>query len=86
MQKSFGKPLWTGFWDTTSYASGLQAVEVRAIGSTLVVDHIVTMINPALCMGDGDRDGDIDGVDLSVFINDFVPEILQDFAAHFGSN
>lgn len=85
MQKSSDSPLWTGFWDTTSYASGSHTLEVRAQGSSLGVDRIDTVINPGLCMGDADRDGDVDGVDLAAFVNDTVPEIMRDFAAHFGS-
>lgn len=34
---------------------------------------------------DKDKDGDVDGVDLTALMNDFTPEALQDFAAHFGS-
>jgi hypothetical protein len=85
MEKTSGSPLWTGFWDAASYASGAHTIEVMAQGSSVVVDQIDTVINPALCMGDADRDGDIDGVDLSVFVSDTVPEIIQDFAANFGN-
>jgi len=86
MQKSADSPLWTGFWDTTSYAPGPHTIEVRAIGSSTVVDHVDTVINPALCMGDADRDSDVDGADIGAFVSDFVPEVLQDFAAYFGKN
>ena len=84
MQKSNESPLWTGFWDTTSYASGTHTVEVRAQGSSLVVDRINAVINPLLCMGDADRDHDVDGSDLAAFVNDSVPEVIKDFADHFG--
>jgi len=85
MQKSADRPLWSGFWDTTSFAPGPHAIEVRAQGSSTVVDHIDTVVNPALCMGDADRDSDVDGADIAAFASDLVPEVLQDFAVNFGS-
>ncbi len=34
---------------------------------------------------DKDKDGDVDGVDLTALMNDFTSETLEDFTAHFGS-
>jgi hypothetical protein len=84
MQKSAINPLWTGFWDTASYAPGLHTVEVRARGSSSMVERIETIINPALCIVDADRDGDVDGRDLAELVGDMVPDVVQNFAADFG--
>jgi hypothetical protein len=77
-------PLWVGFWDTTTDATGSHTIEVRAEGSSIASDSIETHINPALCMMDSNRDGDVDGADLADFVGDFVPQLLHDFAASFG--
>jgi len=84
MQPVAGSPVWRGFWDATSTTTGFHQVEVRAQGTTTVTDSVTTYVNPAACLGDSEKDGDVDGKDLAEFIADFVPQTLEDVAASFG--
>ena len=84
MQPVDGGPLWQGFWDGTTVAAGPHTIVVRAEGSTTAEDRIDTLVNPALCLGDGDRDGDVDGSDLAALIEDYVSPVVLDFVDCFG--
>ena len=84
MQQVDQTPVWLGFWDAINSTPGSHIIEVRADGSTTVSDHVETFINPALCAGDSDRDGDVDGFDLAALADDHQPEVLEDFATSFG--
>ncbi len=77
-------PVWTGFWDTSGIDPGFHLIKVRAMGTATVTDQVKTFINPALLTGDSDRDGDVDGSDLSAFSRDYQPQILIDFARSYG--
>lgn len=79
-----GGPLWQGFWDASAAGAGVHAIEVRASGSTTGTDLVAASVNPALCLGDADRDGDVDGSDLALFAADFVLEASANAAAYFG--
>jgi hypothetical protein len=48
MQRLAGTPIWQGHWDANTAAAGTHTITVRAQGSTLVTDSIITYINPAL--------------------------------------
>jgi hypothetical protein len=76
--------LWQGFWDATGAGNDLHTIEVWAYGTGVGTDAIQTVINPTLCMGDGDRDGDVDGTDLAKFISDYADPVITDVAASFG--
>jgi hypothetical protein len=84
MQRVDGGPVWQGFWDTTTTAVGTHTIEVWASGTAADSDTVVTSINPSLCLGDQDRDGDVDGRDLAEFTSDFVREVTRDVGAEFG--
>jgi hypothetical protein len=45
---------------------------------------VTTSINPALCAGDSDRDGDVDGSDIVALAADFVLEVVVNTAGYFG--
>ena len=84
MQPVDGSPLWQGFWDSSAAAAGFHTIEVRALGSTTGIDQVTTSVNPTLCFGDADRDGDVDGSDLAAMTADFVSEAVANFAEYFG--
>ena len=84
MQPVAGSPVWQGFWDATSAETGFHLIEVRAQGTTTVTNSVTTYVNPAACMGDSDKDGDVDGSDLADFAVDFVRQPLEDLAASYG--
>ncbi len=83
MQPVDGGPLWQGFWDASS-AAGAQMIEVRAAGTATGADAVVASVNPALCFGDADRDGDVDGTDLAEITADFLAEAVTNAAGFFG--
>ena len=85
MQPVAGGPVWQGFWDSTTAAAGNHTIQVLASGTAANSDTVVTSINPALCLGDRDQDGDVDGNDLSEFAADYVEEVTQDVSAEFGT-
>ena len=71
MEQVNDTPVWQGFWNASASIPGPHVIEVRAYGSTVVTDRIETTINPDICIGDFNRDGDVDGSDLAVFAADF---------------
>jgi hypothetical protein len=85
MQPVNGGPLWQGFWDATAAAAGVYTIEVQATGSSTRTDQVITAVNPALCFGDADSDGDVDGSDLAVLAGDLVEEVVLSIANRFGS-
>lgn len=84
MQPVAGLPLWQGFWDASAAAAGVHTIDVRAVGSTTGTDQVTTSVSTALCFGDTNRDGDVDGSDLAVLTADFIPEAISNAAVHFG--
>jgi hypothetical protein len=86
MHQVGGGPLWQGFWDASAAAGGVHMIEVRATGTAAGADAVTTSVNPELCFGDADRDGDLDGSDVAALAADFVSEALQNVAACFGRN
>ena len=68
MQQVGQTPVWVGYWDASGAAGGPHTVTVLAQGSTTVTDQVQTYINPAVCLADYDRDGDIDGLDFRAFL------------------
>jgi hypothetical protein len=77
-------PVWTGFWNASNIPAGFHTITVRAVGSDTAWDRIKILVNPALFLGDGDRDGDMDGMDLAAFAKDFEPAVVMDIARAFG--
>lgn len=86
MEPIGGGPLWQGFWDASAAAAGAHTIEVRTAGSTTRTDLVNTSVNPDLCFGDADRDGDVDGSDLAALIADHAPSVVQAAAGYFGKN
>jgi hypothetical protein len=84
MQPVADSPLWQGFWDSSAAPSGVHTIEVRAMGSTTGMEQVTTSVNPALCFGDADGDGDVDGSDLAALTADFVCEAVANSAGYFG--
>ncbi len=85
MQPVDGGSVWQGFWDSATAAAGNHTIQVWAFGTAANSDTVVTSINPALCLGDRDQDGDVDGNDLSEFAADLVGEVMQDVSVEFGT-
>ena len=63
MQRIENTPVWFGWWDARMFASGLHTIEVRAQGSSVVIDRVITSINPNSYLEDSDEDGILDGVE-----------------------
>ncbi len=53
-------PVWFGLWDSTTYDPGYHILEVKAEGSGIVRNSLVTFIDPSLYMADSDEDGILD--------------------------
>jgi hypothetical protein len=60
MQRIETTPVWFGLWDANVFAPGSHTIEVRAQGSSVVIDRVTTSINPAVYMEDSDEDGILD--------------------------
>ena len=60
MQRIENTPVWFGLWDASVFAPGSHTIEVRAQGSSVMIDRVTTSINPALYMEDSDDDGILD--------------------------
>ena len=60
MQRIENTPVWFGLWDASVTAPGSHTIEVRAQGSSVVIDRVTTSINPAVYMEDSDDDGILD--------------------------
>ena len=63
MQRVENTPVWFGLWDASVFAPGSHTIEVRAQGSSFVIDRVTTSINPAVYMEDSDEDGILDVVE-----------------------
>jgi len=63
MQRIENTPVWFGLWDARAFAAGSHTIEVRAQGSSIVIDRVTTSINPAVYMEDTDEDGILDVVE-----------------------
>ena len=79
MQQIGQTPVWVGYWDASGASMGPHTVSVQAQGAATISHQVQTYINPALCLADYDRDGDIDGLDLRAFLieagrSDCTPE------------
>ncbi len=85
MQQVNAGPVWQGFWDASRYNNGDHTIEIRAVGTSTKSDTVVTSLNSALCARDQDGDRDVDGVDLSSILNDFVGEVVKDVSSEFGT-
>jgi hypothetical protein len=48
MRQIVGTPIWEGHWNASTASAGAHSIVVRAQGSTVVSDAIITSINPAL--------------------------------------
>jgi hypothetical protein len=53
-------PVWFGLWDSTTYAPGYHILEVKAEGSSIALDSLITFIDPSVYMADSDEDGILD--------------------------
>jgi hypothetical protein len=51
MQQLAGTPIWQGHWNAATTAVGTHRITVRAQGSTMATDSIITSINDALPLG-----------------------------------
>ncbi len=60
MQQIENTPVWFGLWDARLFAPGSHKVEVRAQGSSVVIDQVKTSINPDIYQDDSDDDGILD--------------------------
>ena len=60
MQPIENTPVWFGLWDASGLAPGSHTIEVRAQGSSVVIDRITSSINPAVYLEDSDEDGILD--------------------------
>ncbi len=84
MEQTPGTPFWVGHWDSSKLSGGLHSIEVEADGTGVAADEITTYVDEEACFGDSDQDGDVDGKDLSAFINDFSDKTLKTFAVFLG--
>jgi hypothetical protein len=63
MQRVENTPVWFGLWDARMFSPGAHTIEVRAQGSSVVIDRVTTSINPAVYLEDSDDDGILDVVE-----------------------
>ncbi len=84
MQQVDQGPIWVGFWDAVNSPAGFHVIKVRALGTDTVTDQVKFFVDPSCYIGDSDRDGDMDGVDLAAFLEDCQAEVMVDFASAFG--
>ena len=63
MQPIDNTPVWFGLWDARAVTGGSHTIEVRAQGSSVVIDRVTTSINAAIYLEDSDEDGILDVVE-----------------------
>ena len=70
MQQVGQTPIWVGYWDASEASAGPHTVTVQAQGTATISHQVQTYINPAICLADYDRDGDVDGEDFSAMLTE----------------
>jgi hypothetical protein len=60
MQQIDQTPVWFGLWDARTFDSGSHTIEVRAQGSSVTIDRVITSVNPSIYLPDSDDDGILD--------------------------